>query len=157
MKIPPDKILLIALIAAIGWQQIPGKSQQEIQAQLTAQSMDLKNESYEIIDRVYLKAKRSQWIKTEEVGYRIVTGYSSTPDQCDETPFITASGERVRDGIVASNEFPIGTELVIEGKVYEVQDRTSKKYRYRIDIWFPTREQAKEWGKKILKIEKVIH
>src|SRR3989344_6760428 len=30
-----------------------------------------------------------------------VTGYSSTEDQTDDTPFITASGKHVRDGLVA--------------------------------------------------------
>ncbi|HNY97834.1 MAG TPA: hypothetical protein PKM84_01795, partial [Candidatus Pacearchaeota archaeon] len=33
----------------------------------------------------------------------IVTAYSSTPDQCDDTPFVTAAGNQVRDGIVAAN------------------------------------------------------
>ncbi|MDP3003980.1 MAG: hypothetical protein Q8N43_00505, partial [Candidatus Azambacteria bacterium] len=33
----------------------------------------------------------------------VLTAYSSTPDQTDDTPFITASNTRVRDGIVAAN------------------------------------------------------
>jgi 3D (Asp-Asp-Asp) domain-containing protein len=31
--------------------------------------------------------------------------------------------------------------------IYEVQDRTSKKYQYRVDIWFPSKEDALQWGK----------
>ena len=34
----------------------------------------------------------------------VITGYSSTPDQTDSTPFITASGTYVEDGIVAEAE-----------------------------------------------------
>ncbi|HDY68411.1 hypothetical protein LCGC14_1745220 [marine sediment metagenome] len=48
-----------------------------------------------------------------QASYRTITGYSSTVDQCDDTPFITASNTRVRDGIVASNEFPFGTRLLL--------------------------------------------
>ena len=37
----------------------------------------------------------------------VATAYSSTPDQTDSTPFTTASGTQVRDGIIAAN-FYIG-------------------------------------------------
>ena len=41
----------------------------------------------------------------------IVTGYSSTVAQTDNDPFITASGEIVRDGIVANNLLAFGTQI----------------------------------------------
>jgi len=80
---------------------------------------------------------------------RVITGYSSTPDQTDDTPFITASGTRVRRGIVAANEFPIGQKMVIDGILYTVEDRTHPKNYGVIDIWFPTREEAKNWGRQV--------
>src|SRR5258708_6536739 len=42
-----------------------------------------------------------------------VTAYSSTPDQTDDTPFITASGYHVHDGVIAANFLPFGTKLTI--------------------------------------------
>src|ERR1035437_4024557 len=46
-----------------------------------------------------------QAIKTIKV---IATAYSSTADQTDDTPFLTASGKNVKDGIIASNLLPFG-------------------------------------------------
>ncbi len=86
------------------------------------------------------------------LGYRIITAYSSTPDQTDDTPFITASGQMVRDGIIATNELPMGTSVKIDGKVYEVQDRTNSRYAYRYDIWFPTRQEALDYGRQVKEV-----
>src|SRR5437868_1496729 len=38
-----------------------------------------------------------------------ITAYSSTEDQTDDSPFITASGAHVADGIVAANFLPLHT------------------------------------------------
>lgn len=40
-----------------------------------------------------------------------ITAYASVPDETDSTPFITADGSHVADGIVASNILPFGTGL----------------------------------------------
>ncbi len=108
---------------------------------------------YEISYASWQSPVRMDW--QSEKFWRIVTGYSSTPDQTDDTPFITASGQRVRLGIVATNEFPFGILLLIDGLIYEVQDRTNARYGYRIDIWFPTRAEALAWGKRTLEITKL--
>src|SRR3990167_1248447 len=42
--------------------------------------------------------------------YVTITAYSSTPEETDSTPFITASGTHVRDGVVAANFLPLGTD-----------------------------------------------
>lgn len=88
----------------------------------------------------------------------IATGYSSTVAQTDSTPFITASGSMVADGIVANNLLPFGTEIRIPelygDKVFVVEDRMNKrKGYYHVDIWFPEYEQAKEFGAKTIYIE----
>jgi 3D (Asp-Asp-Asp) domain-containing protein len=86
-----------------------------------------------------------------------VSAYSSTVDQCDSTPFITASGTHVRDGIIAANFIPIGTKVrfpeIYGDKVFIVEDRMNARYYYKADIWMQTREQAKQWGVKYLTIE----
>lgn len=87
-----------------------------------------------------------------------VTAYSSTPDQTSGNPFITASGERVRDGIIAYNHLPLGTKVrfpeVFPEKNFVIKDRLPEgASTYLADMWVPTREEAKQWGAKILKIE----
>jgi len=94
------------------------------------------------------------YLKKELLGHRTITAYSSTIDQTDSTPFITADGTRVKKGIVATNELPFGQRLIIEGieGIFVVADRTNKKYNFRMDIWMPTREEAMQFGKQIKKI-----
>jgi len=87
--------------------------------------------------------------KTQKV---VITAYSSTLDQTDSTPFITASNTRVRDGVVASNFLAFGTKIKIPAlfgdKEFTVEDRMAKKHSDKIDIWFPERGQAKKFGIK---------
>lgn len=88
----------------------------------------------------------------------VVTAYSSTIWQTDDTPFITASGASVEDGIVANNLFPFGTEIRIPelygDKIFVIEDRMNqRKGYYHVDIWFPEYEQAKEFGSKTTYIE----
>jgi 3D (Asp-Asp-Asp) domain-containing protein len=81
-----------------------------------------------------------------------ITAYSSTPEETDDTPFITASGKYVRDGIVATNELPMGTKIRIPAiygdKVFVVEDRMHKRMKNKVDIWMPTKEQALQFGIK---------
>lgn len=91
------------------------------------------------------------------------TGYSSTPDQTDSTPFTTASGTRVRDGIIAANIYfngrriPFGTLVRIPeiygDKIFVVEDRMNIRYKNNIDIWFPERSLARTFGSKKVTIE----
>jgi len=87
-----------------------------------------------------------------------VTAYSSTPDQTDDTPFITASGEHVRAGIIANNMLPFGTKVIIPqlygNQVFVVEDRMNKsKSDYHIDIWMPTKTMALDFGAKTAEIQ----
>ena len=87
----------------------------------------------------------------------IITAYSSTEDQTWGDPFITASGNHVRSGIVAANFLPFGTKIRIpelfENKVFIVEDRMHPKNDGKVDIWFPTREQALYFGVQKSRIE----
>jgi len=93
--------------------------------------------------------KYSYWVLT--------TAYSSTFDQTDSTPFITASGTKVRDGVVACNFLKFGTRVrfpeLYGDKVFVVEDRMARKNDHKIDIWFASRDQAKQFGIKQIKIE----
>lgn len=82
----------------------------------------------------------------------VLTAYSSTPDQTDDTPFITASNTHVRDGTVAANFLAFGTKIKIPSlfgdKIFTVEDRMARKNPDKIDIWFPERHLAKKFGVK---------
>lgn len=87
----------------------------------------------------------------------VITAYSSTVDQCDDTPFITANGSRVKDGIVAANFAGFGTKIKIPelfgDKVFSVEDRMNRRFNKRIDIWMPSREEAIKFGVKYAEVE----
>lgn len=89
----------------------------------------------------------------QEIRKITVTAYSSTPDQTDNSPFITASGKLVYDGLVASNFLPFGTKVrfpeLFRDKIFTVDDKMHERFtETRVDIWFPDRESAEEFGIK---------
>ena len=86
-----------------------------------------------------------------------ITAYSSSADETDSTPFTTASGTRVRDGVAASNAFPLGTKIKIPelfgGKVLTVEDRMHQRFSDRIDVWMPSKWHAIRFGIKQAEVE----
>jgi len=88
----------------------------------------------------------------------VTTAYSSTTCQTDNTPFITASGSYVKDGIVANNLLPFGTKIRIPElygeRIFVVEDRMNqKKGYYHVDVWFSSYWEAKCFGAKNTYIE----
>jgi len=96
----------------------------------------------------------------------VVTAYSSTPDQTDSTPCITANGhnlctqheEQGEGNTIAANFLRFGKQVRLpeffQDKVFVVRDRMNERYGYgRIDVWMPTREEAKQFGVRILEME----
>jgi len=117
----------------------------------------IKEDSPEIlqtIEKVFLTPNIEQ-IDSESSSFMkvLVTGYSSTPEETDEDPFITASGKMVKDGIVAANFLPFGTKVrfpfLYPEKIFVVEDRMHHRFsKNRVDIWFPSKELALEFGAK---------
>ena len=89
--------------------------------------------------------------------YVTVSAYSSTKDQTDGDPYLTALGTPVRDGIVAANFLPIGTVVRFPDKfgekIFVVEDRMHEKYGLQVDIWMSNLEEAKKFGIQYLKME----
>ncbi|MDP3963470.1 MAG: hypothetical protein Q8Q39_03160 [bacterium] len=81
-----------------------------------------------------------------------LTAYSSSPDETDSTPFITAMGTRTRDGVVATNDLPFNTRVRIPAyfgdKEFVVEDRMNRRYtgRQYLDLWMPSKSQALRFG-----------
>ena len=86
-----------------------------------------------------------------------VTAYSSTDGQTDGTPYLTALGTSVRDGIVAANFLPIGTVVRFPDKfgerIFVVEDRMHEKFGLQVDIWTSNQEEAKKFGIQYLNME----
>ena len=86
-----------------------------------------------------------------------ITAYSSAPEQTDSTPFVTASGSYVRTGVAAANFLPFNSRFklpeLFDDRVFVIEDRMHKRFNNRIDIWFSTKEEAKNFGKKLAKVE----
>ena len=118
----------------------------------------LRDDSLEVEDYSNLASSSPQNAVLDEPGHfrdvhAIVLAYSSTVDQTDDDPFITASGEKVRDGIVANNCYAFGTMLIIDFKVYTVLDRMNERYGCEyFDIWMETRQEALDWGVKYIQV-----
>lgn len=108
-------------------------------------------------DQKTVKQEKNEKITVDRKYNVIVTAYSSTPDQTDSSPFITASGSYVEDGIVACNFLKFGTKIrfpeVYGDKIFVVEDRMAKYNSHKVDIWMAGRQQALEFGVKHLTLE----
>lgn len=68
---------------------------------------------------------------------------------------VTARGSKARVGTIAADTriYPFGTVMFIDGYGYgEVEDRGGSITGDRIDVFFRSHQQAKEWGKKRLPV-----
>ena len=89
----------------------------------------------------------------------VITAYTSTPGQTDDTPFIAATGKRVHDGMIAANGLPFGTRIKIPSvygeKIFVVEDRMNRRYGIgRFDVWLDTtRAEAMKFGVKRVEVE----
>lgn len=85
-----------------------------------------------------------------------ISAYTSSVDETDDTPFITASGQRTRKGIIACpSKYDFGQIVEIKGKDYECQDRMNSRYRDKevFDIWHETKAEAFQWGRRTLTVK----
>lgn len=87
-----------------------------------------------------------------------VTGYNSEAGQTDSSPFTTADGSTVRDGIIAANFLPFNTKVrfpdLFGDRVFEVHDRMNPRYNLRADVWMANKSDALKFGlKRNVKIE----
>ncbi len=142
---------LIAFVLSIGPGPDSGVQRLESEAGSAIQPAIVGQPSWDRIDE-YIGIDR-------ELSFSVdVTAYSSTYDQCDRDPFITASNTQVRVGIVALSRdllqrynpdapFTWGDHVYLEGiGEFIVEDSMNARFSRRVDIWFPERVTAKNWG-----------
>lgn len=114
-------------------------------------------------DRIAYRFMKTDGVSSDEVvipevkptlkTYRAdISAYTSTVEECDSDPFVTADGSIVKDGIIATNFLPFGTKVRIPkyfgDRIFTVHDRMNARYWYRIDIWMPFKKDALTWGVK---------
>ena len=87
-----------------------------------------------------------------------ITAYCGCEKCCGKTDGITASGTHVTAGrtIAAPPEIPFGTQLMINGHIYTVEDRGGAIKGNRIDIYFESHEEAERFGVQYIEVFKVI-
>ena len=81
----------------------------------------------------------------------IVTHYCPCPKCCGEnSDGITASGKYAQRGMVAmSSYYPFGTQIMINGVMYTVEDRGGpgiEENIHRVDIFVPDHQEALRLG-----------
>lgn len=82
-----------------------------------------------------------------------VTGYSSSVNETDDSPTITASNTTTRHGVVANNCLPLGTEIELKGLrgvesgIYYVEDTKAPRFGCEwIDVWRSSKGSARKVG-----------
>lgn len=96
-----------------------------------------------------------------EIMKLVVTAFSSTVAETDDTPCLTAINYDLCmhnvENVVACNFLPFGTKVVFPqldpNKYYTVVDRMHERYNSRVDIWMKSHQEAEKFGKKYLTVE----
>lgn len=77
------------------------------------------------------------------------TAYTPTVEECGKDDGITASGVKAIQGrTVAADHLPFGTEIIIDGHVYTVEDRFGGGYTDKVDIYMDSKNDAFNFGKQ---------
>lgn len=106
-------------------------------------------------------SRNSDTVRTPVSGSRVgiykVTAYCACAKCCGKSTGRTASGTRATPGrtVAASRRFSFGTKLLINGKVYVVEDRGGAIQGNRIDIYMTSHSRALAWGVKYLPVQVV--
>ena len=94
-------------------------------------------------DKVITSPKKQEFILTYYTDLNSENGYGA----------VNCLGERLEHTMIASNYFPLGTKIVIDGITYEVRDRGSSRFNNskRLDVFIPRNqgESNREYYKRV--------
>ena len=84
------------------------------------------------------------------IGQFVLTGYCPCAICCGKTNGITACGTlaTANHTIAADGRYSFGTKMIINGVVYTVEDRGGAIQGNRIDVFFPTHQDALNFGRQ---------
>lgn len=153
-------ILGLGVILGHGWSYYQTKS---VHILLQTAQKELVNNQLDIImlqDRISELEKQTKNLKLNSANeiQLLTTGYCNSHICINDPRWqdgITATGTVAKRGVCAADWdiLPVGTELYVEGYGWcRIEDRGGKIKGYHIDLFFDTYEEAKAWGKKIIKV-----
>ena len=144
-------VFCLILVGASVWIMTPVARSQTLKSEYSKNSLNVVLDGALI---AYHSVVNQPFAQVQKVK---VTAYSSSPDETDDTPNIAASGTNTRHGVVAANFLPFGTKVRIPNlfgdTVFTVEDRMAKRFQDRLDIWFPTKTEAKRFGLQFTEVE----
>lgn len=175
-------LTVLIIVIAIAAHIVQDQRRVDICRKLALQNVELK-ETVELLteqvkqDELYISDLDSQIGKLQQeksdrggerpelLGTYTVTAYCSCEKCCGKRDrpdgkIIGAAGVELTPGISVASPLPFGTELMINGHKYVVQDRTAgwivDRYDGRIiDIYFASHEAALTFGKQVCEVYKV--
>ena len=133
----------------------------EIETESITSIPDLQTAGVEsILDNIFLTEYISQLDNMDllNLGKHKITAYCSCEKCCGEWSKYnkTASGTVPKQGrTVACNSLNFGTEIIIKGKKYIVEDTGNMKNNH-IDIYFSSHEEALEFGVQNAKVYQIL-
>lgn len=98
---------------------------------------------------------RGKTVTTASSGIYKVTAYCPCAKCCGKTNGITASGRKATANhtVAAPSTFAFGTQIVMNGKTYTVEDRGGAIQGNRIDLFVNTHAEALAWGVRYMNVE----
>lgn len=142
-------------------------------ATVESENAALKNTLQDLIaERVYFRSlllDAGYQVKTpRELHIKVTTtGYSSSILETDDTPYTTAANTTTRPGIIALSRdllkpytpdapFSFGDRVWLDGLgEFVVEDSMNRRWQRSADIWFPSRHQAIDFGRRELYLSKI--
>ena len=88
------------------------------------------------------------------LGSYVTTAYCGCSKCCGKSDGITASGTVATEGrtVAAPSSLAFGTEIIINGHTYVVEDRGGSINGNRIDIYFDSHQEALNYGRKTVDV-----
>lgn len=143
-------MVVLAVVVVVKQQEIDTLRHKLVLAEQTAEARRIMVEEARLLQ----KAKSAPPVRTVTV-----TAYNPTTSQCDEDPLIAASMRKVRSGTIAVSRdlfdqgWVFGRKVRIEGLgIFEINDLMNKRFTQRIDIFMWDEDQARQFGKKNVKV-----
>ena len=130
--------------------------QMKIEEQKKIKQMKIETKSKELIEEK--KAKQKQLAKKQEDDIEWITFeltfYTNLASENSKYGGITCTGAKLRDGMVANNVLPLGTEIRLKGYgTVTVSDRGGKNFNkmHRLDVYVPRQdgESNSEYYKRV--------
>lgn len=164
-----ENIIIIGLLLLLGLgiyfshkhfvDTIEEKDEPETKEEMVAGPIVEEQESPQVEIPVEEHHEEKNHSHTISLGVYKITAYCGCAKCCGKTDGITASGAKVKPKhtIAAPPEIPFGTQLIINGHTYTVEDRGGAIKGKRIDIYFETHEEALAFGVQYVEVFQIVN